>query len=138
MPVCLLVSLVLLVSCTSAETLGGQEQQPAPSPGSHSTQQAPQRVRVSSGVATKLLVTRVDPDYPKDLRKRRVQGMVVLNVRIGRDGNVIDVAPVSGPSELIQSASDAVKQWKFKPYLLNGQAVVVETQILINFSLAGS
>jgi len=64
--------------------------------------------------------------------------MVVLNVRISRDGDVTDVAPVSGPSELIQPASDAVKQWKFKPYLLNGQPLIVETQILINFSLAGS
>ena len=102
------------------------------------TQQSPQRIRVSSGVATKLLVKRVNPEYSKDLRKRRVQGMVVLNVRISRDGDVTDVAPVSGPSELIQPASDAVKQWKFKPYLLNGQPLIVETQILINFSLAGS
>ena len=63
--------------------------------------------------------------------------MVVLNVRISSDGDVIDVAALSGPTELRQLASDAVKQWKFKPYLLNGQPAEVETQISINFTLAG-
>jgi len=129
MPGRLLASIVLLVSCATVKNACGQSQ---------TTQQTPQRVRVSSGVATKLLVKRVNPEYSKDLRKRRVQGMVVLNVRISRDGDVTDVAPVSGPSDLIQPASDAVKQWKFKPYLINGQPVIVETQILINFTLAGS
>jgi len=138
MPSRLLALLVLLMSCAIVKKVDGQEQQPAGSSQSQTTQQTPQRIRVSSGVATKLLVKRVNPEYSKDLRKRRVQGMVVLNVRISRDGDVTDVAPVSGPSELIQPASDAVKQWKFKPYLLNGQPLIVETQISINFTLAGS
>lgn len=60
-----------------------------------------------------------------------------MRVRISSDGDVIAVAPVSGPTELIQPATDAVAQWKFKPYLLNGQPAEVETQISIKFTLAG-
>jgi protein TonB len=98
----------------------------------------PQRVRVSTGVAETFLVKRVNPEYPKDLRKQRIQGMVVLNVRISKDGNVIAVTLVSGHPVLAQLATDAVKQWKYKPYLLNGEAVEVETEVRINFTLAGS
>ena len=98
----------------------------------------PQRVRVSTGVAERLLVKRVNPDYSKDLRKKRIQGMVVLKVRISKDGDVIDMKLVSGHPALAQAAIDAVKQWKYKPYLLNGEAVEVETQVLVNFTLAGS
>jgi protein TonB len=130
MPCRLLVAIALMI-CSVAGTLCGQQSSPA-------TPQPPQRVRISSEVATKLVVKAVNPVYPKEMRKRRVQGMVVLNVRIGTDGNVMDAAPVSGPSELLQFASDAVKQWKFNPYLFNGQPVIAETQIMINFTLSGT
>jgi periplasmic protein TonB len=126
-----MVAIALMV-CATFGALGAQQAPPSDQP------PPPQRVRISSDVATQLVVKRVDPVYSRDLRKRRIQGLVVLNVRIGRDGNVLEVAPASGPAELLQAASDSVKQWKFKPYLLNGQPVIAETQIMINFTLSGN
>jgi periplasmic protein TonB len=98
----------------------------------------PQRVRLSTALAEKLLVKRVNPDYPKDLRKKHIQGIVVMSVRISKQGDVIDVKLVSGPPALAPNAIDAVKQWKYKPYLLNGEAVEADTTVLVNFTLAGS
>jgi protein TonB len=98
---------------------------------------APQRVKVSNIVAQKLLVKKVNPEWSKDLRKKRIQGMVTLGVEISKNGDVTEVKLISGHPALAQAAMDAVRQWKFKPYLLNGEAVEVETQISINFTLAG-
>lgn len=64
--------------------------------------------------------------------------MVTLAVHISKEGDVINVKPISGDSELIKISVDAVKQWKYKPYILNGEPVEVETQIQINYTLAGS
>jgi len=95
----------------------------------------PQRVRVK-GVAPKLLLKRTNPVYPKDLRKQRIQGMVTLSVGISKDGDVIDAKLISGHPGLGQAAIDAVKQWKFKPYLLDGNPIDIQTDIAVNFSLA--
>jgi TonB family protein len=95
----------------------------------------PQRVRVSSGVSSGLLVTKVNPEYPPDAREQRVQGVVVLQARIDKEGNVVDLQLVSGHPLLAPAAMEAVKQWKYKPYLLNGNPVMVETQIQVNFTL---
>jgi len=86
----------------------------------------------------KLLQKRVNPVYPKDLRKQRIQGMVTLSVGINKDGDVVEAKLVSGHPGLGQAALDAVRQWKFKPYLLDGQPVEIETEVGINFTLAGS
>jgi TonB family protein len=93
----------------------------------------PQRVRVSSGVAQGLLVTKVNPDYPPDARDQHIQGVVLLKVIIGKDGNVESAELISGHPLLAPAALDAVKQWKFKPYLLNNVPVEVESQIQVNF-----
>lgn len=138
MPSRLLAVLVLLAACATLDNIGAQEPQAAPPSQSQSQQQRPMRVRVSSGVANGLLVKRVNPEYPKELRKRKAQGSIVVKVRISTSGDVIDVTRVTGATEFTQSAFDAVKQWKFKPYLLNGQPVEVETEFLLNFTLAGS
>src|SRR5208282_4445241 len=95
----------------------------------------PQRVRVSQGVSTGLLITKVQPQYPDDARQARIQGMVVLKAEIDKSGNVESLALVSGHPMLAPAALAAVKQWKYKPYLLNGQPVAVETQVTVNFSL---
>jgi periplasmic protein TonB len=97
-----------------------------------------ERVRVSAGFAQGLLAKRVDPGYPKDARKQRIQGTVILKINISKAGDVEDVKLISGHPALAQAAIDAVKQWKYKPYLLNGTAVAVETQVQVNFTLAGS
>jgi len=96
----------------------------------------PQRVRVSAGVSSGLLLTKVSPEYPADAREQHVQGVVVLQARIDKEGNVSDLQLVSGHPLLAPAAMEAVKQWKYKPYLLNGNPVMIETQIQVNFTLA--
>ena len=97
----------------------------------------PQRVRVSAGVTSGLLVRRVNPVYPPLARQARIQGQVVLRAQIGKDGSIQNLQLVSGHPMLVQSALDAVKQWKYKPYLLNGEPVEVDTEVLVNFTLSG-
>ena len=87
----------------------------------------PWRVRISSGVAVGLLIKKVPPDYPDLAKQERVQGQVILLAEIDENGNVEHLKPISGDSMLATAAIEAVKQWKYKPYLLNGQPVKVET-----------
>lgn len=97
----------------------------------------PMRVRVSQGVSTGLLVTKVQPLYPDDARLARIQGSVVLKAEIDKSGDVEELTLVSGHPLLAPAALEAVKQWKYKPYLLNGQPVAVETQVTVAFQLSG-
>lgn len=97
-----------------------------------------QRVRVSQGVMQGLLQSRVAPVYPADAKAARVQGVVLLHAIIGKDGAVQRLTVENSASPLLtQSAIDAVKQWKYRPFLLNGNPVEVDTQITVNFTLAG-
>jgi len=98
----------------------------------------PQRVRVSSGVQSGLLVRKVQPMYPPLARQARIQGTVVLQAQISKNGDIENLQLVSGHPMLAPAAIEAVKQWKYKPYLLNGEPVEVETTVQVNFSLAGS
>ena len=98
---------------------------------------AAQKVRVSSGVAQGLLVRQVTPQYPPLARQAHIQGTVVLQAVIGKDGTVQNLHVSSGHPLLIQSAMDAVRQWRYKPYYLNGEPVEVDTQINVNFTLSG-
>jgi TonB family protein len=95
----------------------------------------PRRIRVSEGVSNRLLITKVNPSYPDQARKKHVQGAVVLRVLIGDTGTVTDLSAISGDALLVPSALDAVRQWLYKPYLLNGDAIEVETRVTINFAL---
>jgi len=97
----------------------------------------PQRVRVSQGVSQGLLVHQVKPVYPPLARQARIQGVVVLQAVISKDGSIEGLHLVSGHPMLAPAAMDAVKQWKYKPYFLNGEPVEVETTINVNFTLAG-
>jgi protein TonB len=97
----------------------------------------PQRVRVSAGVTSGLLVRKVNPVYPPLARQARISGTVVLRAVIGKDGSIQNLSLVSGHPMLAPAAIDAVKQWKYKPYLLNGEPVEVDTEIQVNFTLAG-
>jgi len=96
------------------------------------------RVRISQGVSIGLLLKKVSPHYPDDARQARIQGQVVVQVLIDKNGDVEKATLVSGHPSLAPAALEAVKQWKYKPYLLNNQPMAVETQVVINFSLAGS
>ena len=94
----------------------------------------PSRVRVSSMVATGLLIKKIDPQFPDALREAGVQGPVVLRILISKEGDVEpNIAAVSGDPKLVPPAVDAVKAWKYKPYTLNGEAVEVETTVTIPY-----
>jgi len=109
----------------------GPETQPKAAP----TPDGP--VRVSAGVASGMTISRVDPVYPQAAKDAHVQGTVVLKAIIGKTGDVEKLSVVSGPPELAASAIDAVRQWKYKPYLLNGMPVEVLTTINVNYTLGG-
>jgi TonB family protein len=94
---------------------------------------APDRVRVSQGVSQGMLVQMVKPQYPAVARAMRLQGAVLLDALISKDGAVKNLKVVKGHPVLAKAALDAVKQWRYKPYLLNDQPVEVETQITVNF-----
>ena len=95
----------------------------------------PSKVRISSGVAQGLLIREIKPSYPTLAVQARVQGSVLLQAVIAKDGTVHDLRVVSGHPLLVKAALDAVRQWRYKPYLLNGQPVEVDTQIVVNFTL---
>jgi protein TonB len=96
----------------------------------------PQKVRVSQGVVAGLLQHKVEPQYPPAARAARIQGAVVLKAIIGKDGRVDDLKVISGHPMLAQAALNAVRQWRYKPYYLNGQPVAIDTTITVNFTLA--
>jgi protein TonB len=96
---------------------------------------ATETLKVSQGVSQGLLVRRVQPTYPPQALQMRVQGAVILDATIGKDGSIVNVKQVSGEPVLVRAAVDAVKQWKYKPYYLNGEPVEITTQITVNFRL---
>ncbi len=96
----------------------------------------PQRIRVSQGVSQNMLLSKVAPVYPPEARAAKVQGAVVMTALIDKDGTIQSLEVVSGDPLLVSAATNAVKQWKYRPYLLNGNPVEVETQIRVNFTLA--
>ncbi|HZR64465.1 MAG TPA: TonB family protein [Terriglobales bacterium] len=98
---------------------------------------AVQRVRVSQGVTQGMVLHKVQPAYPPLARTARVQGSVVLAAIIGKDGTIQNLHVISGHPLLTQAALDAVKQWRYRPYILNGEPVEVDTQVTVNFTLSG-
>jgi len=97
----------------------------------------PQRVRVSQGVTQGLLIRKIQPTYPPLARQARIQGSVLLQAEISREGTIENLRLISGHPMLAPAAIEAVKQWRYKPYILNGEPVEVETQITVNFTLSG-
>ena len=95
------------------------------------TAQAP--VRVPSEEMLRLVVHKVDPEYPEVSEKARVKGLAVLDAVVGTDGTVVSLRPLSGPDILARAAMDSVQWWKFEPYRVNGQPVEAETTIAVRF-----
>jgi len=133
-PTFVVVALILLCAASGLSAQdGGTQDQSRPA----EEQTAPaQRVRVSQGVSQGLLIKRVQPKYPKKARKEGVQGTVVLHAIISKEGDITSLELVSGDPLLAPAAIEAVKQWKYKPYLLQGNPVAVDTQIVVNFTLS--
>lgn len=100
-------------------------------------QAIPNRVRVSAGVQQGNLISQVKPTYPAIAKSARIHGAVVLQAEISKQGTIENLRVISGHPMLVQNALDAVKQWRYKPYLLNGEPVPVETTITVNFTLSG-
>jgi protein TonB len=90
---------------------------------------------VSSGVMQGMLIYKVIPTYPMVAQASRTSGTVILQATISRTGTIENLRVVSGPALLQQAAREAVKQWRYKPYMLNGQAVEVETTVNVQFTL---
>jgi TonB family protein len=117
-----------LATCTAAMALRTDVNQPP----AKST--APAQIPVKPDAVT--VFKKVQPVYPADAKKARIQGTVVLDAVIGKDGKVEHLSVVSGHAELQQSALDAVRQWEYQPFLLNGDPVVVETTVNVIYTLA--
>jgi protein TonB len=94
-----------------------------------------QTLNVSQGVSQGLLIKKVQPVYPATAMHMHVEGSVQLMATIGKNGNITSVKTISGEPQLAKAALDAVKQWKYKPYYLNGDPVEIQTQITVNFKL---
>jgi len=98
---------------------------------------APSRIRVGGNVQAASLVRKVDPIYPPIAKTAHISGTVVLHAIIGKDGSVQNLEYVNGPPLLMKAAMDAIKQWRYKPTMLNGEPVEVDTTISVVFSLGG-
>jgi protein TonB len=98
--------------------------------------EAPKRIVVGGNVQQARLIARPQPVYPPLARQARIQGTVRLQAIIAKDGTIQSLDVVSGHPLLIQSAQDAVRQWRYQPTLLNGQPVEVSTTIDVIFTLS--
>ncbi len=98
-------------------------------------QDAGAAAHITDNVTRGLLIYKVAPEYPKAARKKHIEGTVVLCASISKEGSIENLTVASGPPELVPSSVKAVKQWRYKPYLLNGKAVEVETEIRVNYQL---
>jgi protein TonB len=119
--------------------LGGLPSAPPPPP--PPPKEAPKPVnnkpiRVGGNVSQANLIKQARPVYPPLAKAARVQGTVKFEAKISKEGTIEDLKVVSGPPLLIQAALDAVKQWLYKPTLLNGEPVEVLTTIDVNFTLS--
>jgi TonB family protein len=103
-------------------------QQPSETPLHH-------RIRVSEEISKRLITKKVPPEYPPAARSTNVQGPVELRVFVDVGGDIVLLKVVSGDELLAQAAADAVRQWRFKPYVLNGEPIEMETTVTINFRL---
>jgi len=124
---------VVKIHLESVEELAGIDEQVFTPPAD--AKFVPRKINIAGGIAAGMLLQKVAPDYPETAREMRLEGVVVLQALISKDGHIRDLHVVSGPTGLQKSALDAVQQWEYRPYLLNGEPVEVETTINVVFSL---
>jgi len=89
--------------------------------------------QVPAEVMQRLLIHRVEPVYPDEARKQNLQGVIALDIVVSRTGTVLSMRPLNGPDVLAHAAMDALRWWKFAPYLLDGKPAVVETTVAVEF-----
>ena len=124
---------ITAILCLAAGSLLGAAQTTA-KPAAHKTAGP---MHISAGVAAGNLLTRPAPVYPLIAKAALIQGTVVLRAVIAKDGSIRDLKVVSGPPLLLKATLDAVGNWTYKPYLLNGEPVEVDTTVLVNFQIPG-
>ncbi|MGB8523381.1 MAG: energy transducer TonB [Candidatus Acidiferrales bacterium] len=136
-----LAVVIILLAATAVFSQDAQkEPPPPPSPASDSSQSnAPttRPVRVPGNVASAMLIHQVTPVYPAAAKEQHIEGTLLLHAIIGKDGTLQNLTYVSGPPILMSSAMEAVKQWQYKPTLLNGEPVEVDTTISVVYALGG-
>ena len=117
--------------------MGAPAAEPLPNLGTTETGLTPvlQTVSVSQGVSQGLLYKKVAPSYPQNALRMHIEGTVELLATISKEGNIAQIKVLTGDPQLARAASDAVKQWKYKPYLLNGEPLEIQTQVTVNFKL---
>jgi protein TonB len=98
---------------------------------------APKTLNLSSGVTAGNLIAPIRPEYPAIAKAAHVEGTVVVDAIISRTGTIESIRVLSGPPMLQRAAEDAVRQARYRPFLLNGQPTEVQTTITINFRLGG-
>lgn len=96
---------------------------------------AASKIQVPAEEMQKLLVHRVDPEYPASARQEKLQAVILVDVIVGRDGSVLETRALNGPDVLARAATDAVRWWKFEPYSVQGKRAVVETTVAVEFKL---
>ena len=91
------------------------------------------QAQVPTEVMQKLLVHKVEPIYPAEARQRNLEGIIALDIVVGRDGSVVGMHALNGPELLARAAMDALRWWKFEPYRVNGEPVAVQTTVAVEF-----
>jgi protein TonB len=94
------------------------------------------RIRISQGVTQGMVISKIEPTYPKIALSARVTGVVLVKAIISREGTITELQVIKGHPILVPAAIDAVKQWRYRPYLLNGAPVEVETYISVTFQIS--
>jgi protein TonB len=97
----------------------------------------PKKVNISAGVMAGQVIQQIKPVYPPIAKAARISGTVILQATISRSGTIENLKVVSGPAMLQQAALDAVRQWRYRPYLLNNEPVEVDTTVNVIFTLGG-
>jgi len=112
---------------------GWQELESSAAAHSETTSAQPAPVQVPAETLEKLLIHRVEPVYPSEARQQALQGVIAVDVVVGRDGSVVSMRPLNGPAVLARAAMDALRWWRFEPYRLNGEPTAVETTMAVEF-----
>jgi periplasmic protein TonB len=134
-------SAIAMLLCSGRSVLA----QDAPAPGTRPPDKPtgsenishPMRVRIGGNVQAAKMVHQVQPKYPKEAKQSHISGTVVLRAVIAKNGTIQELQFVSGAPELMRSAMDAVRQWRYKPTELEGRPVEVETTISVVYNLIG-
>ena len=116
---------------------GNLDSQPAEDAAQSVADNSAAPVRVSSGTVAGMAISKPDPIYPAIAKAAHIQGAVILHAIISKQGTIEQLSIVSGPPMLANAARDAVQRWRYRPYLLNGEPVEVETSITVNFTFGG-